>query len=466
MVSTNNNIECPQCKHTFGVEQALSQQIEGKYKAELNNEMVKMKAELNEKYKTHLEPLKEREKAIKQQEEDLSKTIEEKVRAERNKLYSELKNNISQEYEDKVMRLEKDNADKLGKIKELNEVKFENEKLKSEADLQKQELVLEFERKYREKQQEDNQEKLEKIKELNEVKLANENLKRESDLQKKNIEIEFEQKYTKQLQDELYKIKEGESQKVELKLREKDEIIKGMTKQMDDMKRKAEQASSRLEGEVQELVLEDLLSATFAMDKIEEVAKGIKGADVIQTVYNNIGQNCGKILFECKRTKNFNNEWLTKLKNDAITVKADICVIVTETLPDDIERIRFKDGVWICSFYDVKYLTMLLRDSLLKVYQANMTQSNKGEKMQMLYDYLTSNEFGLQIGEIVNGFIRLQDSYLDERRSMERIWKKREKELEKILLNTNHFIGSIQGIAGNSIPEIKMIESSNKLLEE
>lgn len=279
------------------------------------------------------------------------------------------------------------------------------------------------------------------------------------------MEIELEQKLTEQLKTESEKIQKRESERVELKLKEKNELVNALKQQMDEMKRKAEQGSMQLQGEVQELALEELLKSLFVTDLIEEVAKGAKGADIKHIVVNKIGCECGKILYESKRTKNFSYSWIEKLKNDAVAIKADICVIVSEAMPDGIDKIGYEDGVWICTYSDAKGLALLLRESLIAINAAYSAQSNKGEKMQMLYDYLTSNEFRLQLGAITEGFSNLHDSYIRERRAMERIWKEREKQLERILLNTNHFIGSIQGIAGSSIPEIKEISKSQELLE-
>lgn len=231
------------------------------------------------------------------------------------------------------------------------------------------------------------------------------------------------------------------------------------------MRRKAEQGSMQLQGEVQELALEEILNSLFPYDQISEVGKGAKGADVIHTVKNKLGADCGKILYESKRTKSFSNEWVNKLKADAISTKADICIIVSEALPEGVDRIGQKDGVWICTFYDLKGLVTVLRESLIKLNEAYSSQTNKGEKMQMLYDYLISNEFRLQVGAIIEGFTDLHNNYVQEKRAMERIWKHREKQLEKVLLNTNHFIGSIKGIAGSSIPDLKQIGSGDNILE-
>ena len=236
-----------------------------------------------------------------------------------------------------------------------------------------------------------------------------------------------------------------------------------MSRQVEEMRRKAEQGSMQMQGEVQELAVEEILRSMFPVDLIEEVGKGIKGADVIHTVRNRIGTDFGKILYESKRTKTFVQDWISKLKADALIVKADLLVIITEALPEGIEKIGQRDGVWICTYSDFKGLVIVLRENLIKIAEAYSSQTNKGEKMQMLYDYLTSNEFLLQVSAIVEGFSNLQDSYIREKRAMERIWKEREKRLEKVLLNTNHFIGSIKGIAGTSIPQLKEIGKSDNI---
>ncbi|GMO32357.1 MAG: DUF2130 domain-containing protein [Termitinemataceae bacterium] len=246
-----------------------------------------------------------------------------------------------------------------------------------------------------------------------------------------------------------------------------------LQKQLDDqkalateMKRKAEQGSMQLQGEVQELAIENILKDTFRYDEILEVPKGVKGADVIQKVKNNLGAEVGIIVYESKRTKNFGKDWISKLKSDGDLVKADICVLITEVLPEGIERVGQIDGVWVCTFNEFKGVALLLRDSLVKISMANDTQTNKGEKMQMLYDYLTGKEFSAQFRVIIEGFGDLQKGYLDERNRMEKIWKKREKQLEQILLNANYFVGSIKGIAGASLPEFSAISNDTLFLEE
>jgi hypothetical protein len=178
----------------------------------------------------------------------------------------------------------------------------------------------------------------------------------------------------------------------------------------------------------------------------------------VQLVRNSLGQTCGKIIYESKRTKAFTNEWIEKLKTDMRAQQADVAVIVTEALPRDMDAFGMKDGVWICRFSEVKPIAFLLRDSLLRMHTATVSQENKGEKMQLLYNYLTGTEFRQNIEAVVEGFVSLRDGITREKIQMEKIWKEREKQLDKVLLNTTHFYGSIKGIAGSAVGDIKLLE--------
>jgi len=289
---------------------------------------------------------------------------------------------------------------------------------------------------------------------------------RELEERERSLKLEVERK----LDAERKKIREeAETRAAEehhLRDLESNKQLADMRKQIEDLKRKAEMTSQQSQGEVQEIALEEALRSLYIFDLVEEVGKGVRGADVIQTVRNKSGGDCGKILYESKRTKRFAEDWIAKLKSDALLVKADICVIVTETMPEGMDKIGHVDGIWVCQFNDVKGLSMVLRESLIRIQSVTGSQSNKGEKMQMLYDFLTGNEFKMQMEAIVEGFKSLQDSYQDEKLKMQKIWKEREKQLEKVLLNTVHFYGSIKGIAGNSVPDLKLLEGDATVLSE
>jgi len=256
-------------------------------------------------------------------------------------------------------------------------------------------------------------------------------------------------------------------EETQMKMREKDMKMQSLIDQMEIMKKKAEQGSMQLQGEVQELILEELLRATFAFDLIEEVGKGIRGADVIHTVRNNIGKECGKIIYESKRTKTFSDTWIDKLKNDLRGQRADIALIVTESMPKDMSCFGIRDGIWICSFSEVKGVAMLLRDSLIKIHDIRSAEENKGDKKEMLYNYLTGNEFRQNMEAIVEGFTAMQEGLNKEKMVTQKLWKQREKEIEKVLQNTVEMYGSIRGIGGKAIPEIKLLDTPmDFLLEE
>jgi len=414
----SNIINCPECGKEINVSDILYHQVQDKLSKDFEAKNAQKDKDLQTKLKdlqTEKEQLAKDKEAIQQKVDSEVKT---KLTAEKTKLEKSIRNDLKEETSEQIQSLTKELELKSGQVKELNKTKAEVEKLKREKDELRDTVVLEKEKEFSEK-----------------------------------------------LKDEKIKIKKQVDEASTMKIKELEKQLEVQKELAEEMKRKAEQGSMQLQGEVQELAIEEILVSLFPFDLISEVGKGVKGADVIQTVRNKIGTDCGTILYESKRTKSFSNDWITKLKTDAVVTKADICIIVTEALPDGIDRIGQKDGVWICSFNDFKGLVLVLRESLIKINDAYSSQTNKGEKMQMLYDYLTSTEFRLQVGAIIEGFTDLQNGYIQEKRAMERIWKQREKQLEKVLLNTNHFIGSIKGIAGSSIPDLKQIGSADNILE-
>jgi hypothetical protein len=318
-------------------------------------------------------------------------------------------------------------------------------------------------------EQKENQEKLKEARQKEADYLRKE-------LELKNREAEIDITVQKQLQRDREKMAEDirkiEEQKVATRETEYQMRMKELEKQLDDqkklaeeMRRKAEQGSSQLQGEVQELALEEMLRAAFPFDLVSEVGKGKRGADCIQTVRNNFGQECGKIIYESKRATSWGADWIEKLKSDMRNNGADIAVIVTRTMPKDMDCFGLKDGVWICSFSEVKPMAALLRDGVIRVNAAAKSHDNKGDKMQLLYDYLLSNEFSEQWKAIREGFASMKLSIQKEREAMERLWKSREKQLEKVLLSAAHIRGSIEGIAGQNTIDLGMHEDMN-LLED
>lgn len=313
-----------------------------------------------------------------------------------------------------------------------------------------------------------------KVKEFQEKELAF--LKQVQAIQTKEaeLEIELQRKLNAERESLKAQIQKEEAERLSLKdqehalkVKELEKKLEDQQKLADEMRRKAEQGSMQMQGEVQELLLEELLKASFPFDQISEVGKGVRGADCIQTVRNNLGQEAGKIIYESKRTSAFSQEWIEKLKADMRSQGADIAVIVTQTFPKDMERFGEKDGVYICSFQEVKSVALLLRNALLKIYDTKKNQVNKGDKMSLLYDYLTGNEFGEQWKAVGEGFRQMRQSIQRERDAMEKLWKSREKQLEKVLLNAMHIKGSIEGIAGADAINLNLLEDDEPLsLEE
>jgi hypothetical protein len=298
-------------------------------------------------------------------------------------------------------------------------------------------------------------------------------LQKEQELKAKEqeLEITLQQKLLAERESLSAEIRKQEDQRIstletefQLKLKEMKEQLEAQRKLAEEMKRKAEQGSMQSQGEAQELLLEEMLRTAFPFDQIDEVGKGVRGADCIQTVRNPFGQNCGKIIFESKRTKDFSVDWIEKIKSDMRSQGAEVAVIVTQALPKDMSSFGQKEGVWICTFQDVKAVIQLLREAVIRIYNATKSQENKGDKMHLLYDYLNSREFAEQWQAIREGFLSMRLSIQKERDAMEKLWKQREKQLEKVLLNAAHIRGSIEGISGSDV-DLNLLGDGEDLVE-
>jgi len=412
-------ITCPNCNHQFEPGDSMRDEIE----KELRGKMVDWQKKKDEEFRL-------KETIFQQQLQAKDEENRKQIDAEKKKLQQELQDTIRKSVA----------ADFENQLKMLQQNATENEEKLKEARKQQ----LEF-------------------------------LQKEQAL--KTREEELQLTLQKQLMEEREKLKEQlqkeESEKISLKEQEYQLRLKELEKQLDDqkklaeeMRRKSEQGSMQLQGEVQELMLEELLQATFPFDKIEEVGKGVRGADCTQIVRNQFGNEAGKIIYESKRTKDFSNEWIEKLKADMRTLGADVAVIVTQAFPKDMDRFGEKDGVYICSFAEVRSVALLLRNALLKIADAKKSQDNKGDKMHMLYDYLTGSEFSEQWKAIREGFMSMKLSIQRERDAMEKLWKAREKQLEKVLLNAAHIKGSVEGIAGADAINLNLLEDTDPILVE
>ena len=274
----------------------------------------------------------------------------------------------------------------------------------------------------------------------------------------KNLEVEIEKRFLekrKEIEDSAIK---REQELFDLKTKEYKLQMEQQQKLIEELKRKSEQGSMQLQGESQEILLEEILKENFPFDIIEEVGKGVEGADCMQIIRSSNGTICGKIIYESKRTKAWSNNWLDKLKNDKRSQAADAAILVTQAFPKDMDRFGEKDGIWLCSFAEVNSVAHLLRNGIIKVYEIQKSQEGKGDKMQMLYDYLTGIEFRGQVEAIMEGFMAMKQGITKERIQMEKIWKEREKQLEKVLISTSGMYGSVKGIAGASIADIPLLD--------
>jgi len=397
-------VVCPNCNTQFEPTAAIAQSVKEELTKEYNQKWQDLQRKRDEEYRT-------RELALIQQQRELEKKAEQEKRDLEVALRSELEKKVGADYEIQMKRLEEANLKNEEKLAAARQKELDFLKKMDEVREKEQELELTMQRRLTEER----------------TRLA-EIVKKEEEERSRQHMSAFE-----------------------MKLKEKEKQLEDQRRLIEEMKRKSEQGSMQLQGEVQELALEELLKSTFPFDLVNEVGKGKRGADCTLTVRNNFGQECGKIIFESKRTKDFGKDWTEKLKGDMRSEGADIGVLVSQAMPDDIRTFGQRDGIWVCTFSDVTALVTVLRETLLKVYAAGRSQENKGDKMTLLYNYLTSEEFAQQWRAISEGFAAMRTSIQREREQMEKLWKAREKQLEKVLLNAAHIRGSIEGIAGMEV---------------
>ncbi len=404
---SDNKIKCPNCGTSINVDELLFHQAEEK----LNEKQKIANLEIQKQKEAFALQQKEFEEKKKKENELFQTKLNQKIEEEKQKIILEQSKNISEKFELELKVLKDENTQR----KEENQ-SLKNEKLEL---LKKEEALLEKEKNF-------------------ELKLLEE---------KKILKFELESQ-----------IKKEKDSEFELKQKEKDVQIESMKKIIDDLKRKSEQGSMQIQGETLELEVESYLKEKFKFDDILEVQKGMRGADCMQIINTTQKQNCGKIIYECKSAKAFSGDWIDKLKEDKRTSKSDIAVLVTTIYPKDIERMEFKDGVWICNLEEFKGLSIALRESLIQINNVFSQQQNKGDKVTMLYDYLSGNEFRGHIEAIVESFSDMKIDLEKEKKYFQKIWKEREIQIDKVINNTVQLYGSIKGIGGKEIMTIQQLE--------
>jgi len=399
-----DSVKCPKCGETIKLSQAISKEID----AEIRN---KYERQAEEKIDSELKRLKTKEQALAKEYESKEEELNSRLLKERRQIEEKARKAIAETQQLEVADLKDRLAEKEEKLKLAEE---------QELDLRKKQRDLEE--------------------------------------RTRSMEIDLARRLDQERQRIADKVSEESEERHRLKDAEKEKQMTDMRKQIEDLKRKADQGSQKLQGEVLELDLEEALKREFPFDVIESVAPGVRGADIVQVVKTQSGRECGKILWETKRTKTWNDQWVNKLKGDQRDAKADIAVLVSEALPDGFKQFREINGIWVTDIISAVCLAISLRVVLNQVARERSLQTGKKEKAELVYNYLTGIEFKNRVEAITEAFRSMKDDLDTERRSMERAWSKREKQIQQVLLNISGMHGELAGLAGASLPGIRMLE--------
>ena len=405
------NIICPYCKKEIPLTHAITQKIEADLCKKMEEDFAKRDNELSSRENT----LAAKEQAVAKSAQELNKKIEDEVA--------------------RKLVLERDSITKEAK-----------KKAETEASLQIKAL------------QEDLESKDKKLQEAQQNELLLRKQKADLEARERNVDLEVARKIDSERASIYSEASRKADEEYQLKDKDKDKKITDLIKQLDEAKRKAEQGSQQAQGEVLEIELEQILKSAFPYDFIEPVPKGIKGADVLQKVNNPMGQYCGTIIWESKRTKGWSDGWIDKLKDDQREVKADIAVLMSIVLPKEINGFSQFKGIWVTSYPLAMALAVALRVNLIEVASAKQAAVGKVEKMEAIYNYLSGTEFRQKVEAIVEAFVAMNTDLAKEKVAMEKLWSKREQQIKKVITSTARMYGDMQGIIGASLPEIKSLE--------
>lgn len=393
----SSNIICPNCKIQIEITEVMSAQLRASIRNELEAELAATRQRLN---------------AQQQELDRKAEAIEQQVQAKLNEGRQSLERKIRDKVKEEIA-----------------------------VELRDRETVL--------------AELQAKVQQANQKELAFLKEKRELEEKVRNIDLEVERR----LQDASKKVREQALKELDeqhrLKLLEKEQQVEQLRRQIEDLKRSAEQGSQQAQGEVLEVALEQLLKELFPTDSVEPVPKGVHGADVVQRVLDESGTDCGLILWESKRTRHWSKEWLPKLRDDLRMVGASRSVIVSEQLPEHVRHFGQVDGVWVVSWACIHPVAIALREGLIAVAKSRRALEGQHGKMELVYNYLIGQEFYNRVSGIVEAFITMRQDLEAERRVLIARWKKREKQLDRVLVSTSCLYGDLQGIIGRSLPEIK-----------
>lgn len=411
---TEPTITCPNCKTEIKLTESLAAPLIESTRRDFEKRLALKDSDIAKKE----EVLREREEAVSKAKQAIDDQVAEKLLVERAKIASE-------ESKKAKLALQSDIDEKARELAELQDVLTQRNAKLAEAQQAQADLIRQ---------------------------------KRELDDAKRELELTVE----KRVQDGLLATREQAKKEAEeslkFKVMEKEQTIASMQTQIEELKRRAEQGSQQLQGEVQELELEALLRAKFPRDTIEPVPKGEFGGDALQRVMGPLGQVCGTILWESKRTKNWSDGWLVKLRDDQRTAKADIAIIVSQTLPKDVESFDLVDGIWVTNAKAVFSLAVALRHSLIELASARQALDGQQTKTEMVYQYLTGPRFRHRVEAIVEAFSSMQEDLDREKKAITKQWAKREEQIERVMQATVGMYGDLQAIAGKSLQEIEGLE--------
>lgn len=376
---------------------------------------------------------------------EISQAISHDIEAEVKKKYEKDMESLKRDAERKLKLKDNEIEEKLNKEKKILEAKIKKETEETQR-LKINDLKEQL------------GEKADRLKVAEEKEIELRKQQRKLEDEKKSFELEMNRRIDKERQEIAEKASRNAEEGHRLKDAEKEKQMTDMRIQIEDLKRKAEQASQKTQGEVLELELEQMLKEEFPFDEIEAVLSGVRGADIVHTVKTQSGRICGKILWETKRTKIWSEAWIEKMKEDQRKEKADLAVIVSEALPKGFHHFRQVQGIWVTDIPSSISLALALRVVLIQVERTKEVQTGKEEKKEIVYNYLTGPEFKNRVQAIMEAFVGMKKDLDSEKRAIEKQWAKREKQIEKIVLNIAGMHGELEGIVGASLPAIKMLE--------
>jgi hypothetical protein len=404
-------ISCPKCKAEIKLTESLAAPLIESTRREFEKQLAQKDVDVAKRETL----LRDREEALSKAKETIDDQVAEKLKQERAKI-------IAEEAKKAKLALGADLDQKAKEITELQEILKQREAKLAEAQKAQSELIRK---------------------------------QRELDDAKREMDLTVEKKIQEGLTTVRDQARKEAEEQLKLKVMEKEQTIASMQKQIEELKRRAEQGSQQLQGEVQELALEELLSTKFPRDIIEPVPKGEHGGDILHRVSGPFGQTCGTILWESKRTKNWSDNWLGKLREDQRAAKAEIAVIVSQALPKGVETFELIDGVWVTHPRAALPVAMTLRNTLIEVACARQATEGQQTKMEMVYQYLTGPRFRQRVQAIVETFSSMHEDLEKERKAITKQWAKREEQIARVMQATVGMYGDLQGIAGKTLQEIE-----------